>query len=116
MKVIAGKVIVIGGRELEVPPLNIVQLKKYSDVVNARIADDESGFDFMVKQSEVIHAAIQRNYPDIPLEWVQEHVDLANIREIYGAVMAINGIMPSGDKQPGETQPVESIGTQSSVQ
>lgn len=101
---IKGTDIELGGTVYTVPPLNLASLERFQD----RLATYNGGIDkesvaFVV---EVAHAAIKRNYPQMTIDELKENIDLGNIRDIFGAVMNISGLMARGDGSGEATAPV----------
>lgn len=95
---IEGKAIRMGGMDIVVPALNMKKLKEKATEIIAM--DEETD---TVKKLEascaVIHSALQRNYPDITIDEVEELVDMANLQEVTQAVMGQKG-SGLGESQP----------------
>lgn len=96
---ITGVRFLLNGVEREVPPLNIKQMKalkkEFKEIEVARQAklDDDSpekaqledsSFDATVK---IVHAAIQRNYPDYTMDMAESDIDMENISDLIQAAM-----------------------------
>ncbi len=81
----------LGGVEYIVPPLSINGNIQYGDQIAAiNNTDDPVAQGKLMR--DVIHAALVRNYPDITVELVGEHVDLGNMQELFEAVMDVSGL------------------------
>ena len=98
-----GVTVTIGGENYIVPPLNFKQLRAFKPKL-ARLGKDQAG-DLTEEQmdimSEVIHAALTRNYPDLTRERIEEMLDLGNIGRIFKAAMNASGL----EQQQGEAKP-----------
>lgn len=96
---ITGVMFTLNGVQREVPPLNIKQMKalkkEFKEIEAARRAklnDDspekaqleDSSFDATVK---IVHAAIQRNYPDYTMDMAESDIDMENISDLIQAAM-----------------------------
>lgn len=88
--------LMIKGKEHLVPALSIKQLReggldlmKKTDLV-ARESTD--GYDTMEIRSQLIHMALQRNYPTIKLDDVQDSLDLSNTVTIWMSVLGASGL------------------------
>ena len=93
---IDGKTVHMAGTDWVIPPLNFKALRRFREELSTMTPDAlvASG-----KVVDLIHAAMQRNYPDLTLEDVEEMVDMGNVMEVTEAVLAISGLVA---KQPGE--------------
>lgn len=96
-----GMPITIGGVEYIVPPLSFRKVKqlqpeidKLSQINAASVtANSSEATEVMIK---IIHSALQRNYPEITIDELEDMLDLANVRTIIQAVMGISGFVPGG--------------------
>ena len=86
---IDGVKIQIGDKEFEVPALNFKRVrelrplfKKLQDLQGDQNVDSEQ-LDAMI---EIVHQGLQRNYPDITKEELEEILDMQNIQGIIEAV------------------------------
>jgi hypothetical protein len=62
--------------------------------------------------SEIVAAALQRNYPDVSPERVEDLIDLGNANAVLTAVLTGSGLRPS---QAGEAAAVASNGAPSTA-
>ena len=89
-----GVTLKLGDRELEIPPLSIGQLKRLAKEVSA-LQELKPGtainVDMMDMFLNVVHAALSRNYDDVPREWLEDAVDLGNMVDVINAVMNVSG-------------------------
>jgi hypothetical protein len=93
---IDGKTVHMAGTDWVIPPLNFKALRRFRDELGTMTAEALAGSGKII---EIIHAAMQRNYPDLTLEHVEDMVDMGNVMEVTEAVLAISGLVA---KQPGE--------------
>ena len=93
----------LGGRDYIVPPLNFKSLKtirpKLKELTAATgMIPDEGQLETVI---DVVQLALQRNYPSITREELEDAVDLDNLKEIIQAIMGISGLLrevPSDEK------------------
>lgn len=95
--------VTIGGKHFEVKPLNLKSLKvlaekgylqKLSNVGSNSL--DASQVDAVV---QTVAITLQRNYPDITAEWIEEHVEVQDMGEILGTIMTVSGFLGTGEKK-----------------
>ncbi|OGW51751.1 MAG: hypothetical protein A2Y81_12740 [Nitrospirae bacterium RBG_13_43_8] len=86
---IDGTKLKIGDKEFVVSALNFKQVrelrplfKKLQDLQGGENVDSEQ-LDAMI---EIVHQGLQRNYPDITKEELEENLDMQNIQGIINAV------------------------------
>jgi hypothetical protein len=98
---IPGITVRMGGREWTIPPLTLGQLRRLmpkvrqlSDI-NAQMGETQ-----IAVLVEIVTAALQRNYPDITTETVENLLDLGNSGPVLTAVLTGSGL----------TQPVPRAG------
>lgn len=94
--------VAMGGREWTVPPLTLGQLRRLMPKVRqlteigAQMGELQIGV-----LVEIVAAAMQRNYPDVTPEAVEELLDLGNAGTVLNAVLTGSGLK-SQDCLPGE--------------
>jgi len=100
--VVPGVAIAMGGQEWTVPPLTLGQLRQLmpkvrelSDI-NTQMGETQIGL-----LVEIVSAALQRNYPDITTDMVENLLDLGNATPVLNAVLTGSGLRPR-TLQPGE--------------
>lgn len=99
---ISGVSVMMGGREWTIPPLTLGQLRRLMPKVRelseigAEIGETQIGV-----LVEIVAAALQRNYPDITTETVENLLDLGNAGPVLNAVLSGSGLKPRG-RAPGE--------------
>lgn len=99
---IPGVAISMGGREWTIPPLTLGQLRqlmpKVRELSNTNTQIGEAQIGVLV---EIVFAALQRNYPDMTLDRVEDLLDLGNAAPVLNAVLTGSGLRPRAP-QPGE--------------
>lgn len=93
-----GATIKLGEKEYVVPPLNFKALKKLQNHFGALA--HISGGQLLTEEHidsvlEVLLASLQRNYPEMTREFLEEHVDLANVEPLVMAVVNASGLRES---------------------
>jgi hypothetical protein len=82
---------------LYIPALKINQLTRalrlIDEISRLDIEDPEQNERAVNKMMEVIHMAVVRNYPEMTIDELSELVDLGNIRDIFGMVLAGSNII-----------------------
>jgi hypothetical protein len=95
--VIPGIAVMMGGREWTVPPLTLGQLRQLMPKVRqlsepgAQMGETQIGV-----LIDIVAAALQRNYPEITTESVENLLDLGNAGPVLNAVLAGSGLTPRG--------------------
>jgi hypothetical protein len=93
--VIPGITVTMGGQQWTVPPLTLGQLRRLMPKVQQLT---EIGSQMGEKQIgilvEIVAAALQRNYPDISLETLENLLDLGNAGAVLNAVLTGSGLRP----------------------
>lgn len=93
---IPGIEIEICGRTWTVPPLTLGQIRRMwpelSTLKTDRLMADPGVITSVVK---FVTAALQRNYPDLTEEQVEEMLDIANAPAVFMAVMTGSGLKRS---------------------
>lgn len=99
---IPGMAITMGGQEWTVPPLTLGQLRRLMPKVrelseiNTQMSESQIGV-----LVEIVSAALQRNYPDITTDIVENLLDLGNAAPVLNAVLTGSGLKTRA-LQPGE--------------
>jgi hypothetical protein len=101
---IPGVTVAMGGRDWSVPPLTLGQLRrlmpKVRQLTEIGASMGETQIGVLV---EIVTAALQRNYPDITPETVENLLDLGNASAVLNAVLTGSGLR-SGATLLGEAQ------------
>jgi hypothetical protein len=88
----------MGGRDWEVPPLTLGQLRRLMPkvreltTVGASMGEDQIGI-----LAEIVAAALARNYAEMTPELVEDLLDLGNAKEVLQAVLTGSGLRPTGE-------------------
>lgn len=99
-----GVAITMGGQEWVVPPLTLGQLRRLLPKVRqlseigAQMGETQIGV-----LVEIVAAALQRNYPELAAEAVEELLDLGNAAAVLNAVLTGSGLTPTVPL-PGEAE------------
>jgi hypothetical protein len=106
MELIQGRPMQLGRRVLICPALNLKGMRVYKEELNfiergvpeEKRGDREEQYKFLSTLATVALAALQRNYPDITLEEVEDGIDFNNVREITQAVMGASGYLTTSEE------------------
>ena len=96
--------VAMGGQEWTVPPLTLGQLRRLMPKVRqlteigAQMGETQIGV-----LVEIVAAALQRNYPDMTAETVENLLDLGNAGAVLNAVLTGSGLRPR-ERSPGEAR------------
>lgn len=85
-----GITLTLGGTKYVVPPLTLGALQQ----LQPRLAAFQGGVDASSIDTvlDVALAALRRNYPEITREEIAEAIDVANMADVFAAVMGISGL------------------------
>jgi len=100
--VIPGVMVAMGGQQWTVPPLTLGQLRRLMPKVQ-QLTDigSQMGEVQIGVLVEIVAAALQRNYPDISVETVEDLLDLGNASVVLNAVLTGSGLRPR-ERSQGE--------------
>jgi hypothetical protein len=109
--VIPGVKISMGGRDWIVPPLTLGMMRRLLPQI-MRLHDCGAGSSTGSGDGEeidviidLVTAAMQRNYPDMTPQQVEDLLDLGNARAVVAAILTGSGLRPVGeDEAPGVTR------------
>jgi hypothetical protein len=94
---IPGMAVAMGGQDWIVPPLTLGQLRRLMPKVRQLTEIGASmGETQIAVLVDIVAAALQRNYPDITPEKVENLLDLGNASVVLNAVLTGSGLKPSG--------------------
>src|SRR6516225_3481417 len=97
-----GVTIAMGGRDWQVPPLTLGQLRRLMPKVRQLTEIGASmGETQITVLVEIVAAAMQRNYPEATVEMVENLLDLGNASAVLNAVLTGSGLKLS-DSRLGE--------------
>jgi hypothetical protein len=102
--VIPGVKMQLGSQEWIVPPLNIRQLDDEGLCDKAQGIIKEGAKPDFEAAALVVHAALNRNYPDATLGQVKEMLDLGNWLGAVRAVLGRSGLVASGEEPAAQSQ------------
>ena len=104
---IDGIVMKLGDKEYTVPPLNLKRVRKLLPVLQDVIGKpvNELTEEQLNSLTEIVFQSLQRNYPDITKDEVEEIIDFKNLRVVVGAVLGQNRLSEPNPISP--LQPVE---------
>jgi hypothetical protein len=93
--VIPGIMVAMGGQQWTVPPLTLGQLRRLMPKVQQLTEiGSQMGEEQIGTLIEIVAAALQRNYPDISVEIVENLLDLGNAGAVLNAVLTGSGLRP----------------------
>lgn len=92
--IIDGVKIKMAGTDYIVPPLSFKHLRKLQPKLTLLgniigVPSDEQ----MEAVTELVHAALSRNYPEMTPDSVEELIDLSNLSTIMNAIMGVSGLV-----------------------
>ncbi|HUN99574.1 MAG TPA: hypothetical protein VMU69_25485 [Bradyrhizobium sp.] len=100
---IPGVAVMMGGQQWTVPPLTLGQLRRLMPKVR-QLSDvtAQMGETQIAVLVEIVAAALQRNYPEMTEETVENLLDLGNAGPVLNAVLVGSGLKqpvhPSGEE------------------
>ena len=104
----SGKKFKLGDTEYEIPALSLGQLR--NGALAKMQATDElvtagKNWEAIAARGELIHMALTRNYPNVPLDTVMDSLDLNNSAEIWLWILGASGFKPSPEEVAEKTAP-----------
>jgi hypothetical protein len=94
---IPGVTVAMGGLDWIVPPLTLGQLRrlmpKVRQLTEIGASMGEPQISVLV---DIVTAALQRNYPEMTTDQVENFLDLGNASAVLNAVLTGSGLKPSG--------------------
>jgi hypothetical protein len=94
---VPGVTVAMGGQDWIVPPLTLGQLRrlmpKVRQLTEIGASMGEPQISVLV---DIVTAALQRNYPEITPDQVENFLDLGNASAVLNAVLTGSGLKPSG--------------------
>jgi hypothetical protein len=98
---IEGVVIRIAGKEWTVPPLTFRQLRRLQPQIELLATIGAAATPQQIAAvSEIVHAALSRNYPALSTDDVEEMLDLGNAARVISAILRGSGLN-AGEAKPG---------------
>ena len=113
---IPGVAVAMGGQDWLVPPLTLGQLRrlmpKVRQLTEIGASMGEAQIGVLV---EIVAAALQRNYPDVTADNVENLLDLGNASAVLNAVLTGSGLKPRGTPMGEVAAPGASPGAGSAL-
>ena len=104
----SGKKFKLGDTEYEIPALSLGQLRNGA-LEKIRVCDElaeqKKNWESIIARGELIHMALTRNYPNVPLDTVMDVLDLNNSAEIWLWILGASGFKPSPEEVAEKTAP-----------
>ena len=106
-----GTKLVLGGREFILPPLNMRLVKKFNDdleklfKIGTRLATTEE----LEKMTDIILASLQRNYPDLQAEELDDLLDIDTLPSAFMALVKVNRMTKEAKTEGATDQPSPEI-------
>ncbi|MBU6430312.1 MAG: hypothetical protein KGR26_14955 [Cyanobacteria bacterium REEB65] len=110
----AGIPITVGGRDFIVPPLCLRDVKRFLPQMTDLFS--KTPLEQMTMTSDVILAALQRNYPELTMDELDVLLDPMSIQATMEAIMEASGLKKKAaapEPVPAEAETAPSIGTDS---
>ena len=99
---IPGVMVTMGGQQWTVPPLTLGQLRRLMPKVRQLTEIGAQMGEAQIEiLTEIVAAALQRNYPDMTTETVENLLDLGNAGAVLNAVLTGSGLKAQ-ERSPGE--------------
>lgn len=89
---IEGVKVKIGEQEYEIPALNFPRLKKVMALQTKLVGETGEKSDQVDAMTEIIFIAVQRNYPDIKREEIEDSLDMLNVNGILDEILFVSGL------------------------
>lgn len=94
---VPGVTVAMGGQDWIVPPLTLGQLRRLMPKVRQLTEIGASmGEPQIAVLVDIVTAALQRNYPEMTTDQVENFLDLGNASAVLNAVLTGSGLKPSG--------------------
>lgn len=83
---------IIGDEEYIIPALSLGQIKRFlKKIEQMQEGVNQGGVENFDTISQIIHAALSRNYPALTIEDLDEMLDMSNLMTIFNAVLGASG-------------------------
>lgn len=90
-----GRDVEIAGTTYVVPALGLRALRTLAPAIERLTAAERNFADLVDPVVDVVHAAVARNYPDLPRETIEDALDVKNFGPIVQAVLEESGFAPA---------------------
>lgn len=105
---VKGLPVVLSGDTYIVPPIALGALEQLQERI-ASFTGDVTDLKQVATVIDAAHSALKRNYPELSRDQVADMVDVANMAEVFEAVMDVSGLKRKASEQGlgavGEAQP-----------
>ena len=101
---VKGIAVILNGDAHIIPPIALGALEQLQDRIKTFTGDVSD----MAQVSTVIdcaHSALRRNYPDLTRTAVADMIDVANMAEVFEAIMDVSGLKRKAQDAAGEPAP-----------
>lgn len=108
---IDGATVHMGGKDWNIPPLSLKLLRKYQVKLSAFGQIQDGALPTNEQLETMINLVLDnmnRVYPDLTMDQLEDMMDVSNCKEIFMAVMGVSGLV----KKEGEASPGEQPGSQ----
>ena len=95
----------LGDKSYKVPPLNFKSIRALMGKLNTISAMQKNSMptdDQIQVVSELMQAALARNYPNLSLDDIEDGLDMGNFGNALAAVMGTSGLVKQGTPGSGE--------------
>ncbi len=101
---IPGVTVQMGGQDWIVPPLTLGQLRRLMPKVRQMTEIGANMGDSQIEVLiEIVTAGLQRNYPEMTPDKVENMLDLGNSANVLNIILTGSGLKPKGEAQAGMT-------------
>lgn len=104
---VKGITVPLGGQDYVIPPIALGALEQLQERISKFTGDVTDALQ-VATVIDAAHAALKRNYPDITRADVADLIDVANMADVFTAVMDVSGLKrkgleaaPMGEALPG---------------
>ena len=112
---VPGVAVAMGGQDWIVPPLTLGQLRrlmpKVRQLTEIGVSMGEAQINVLI---DIVAAALQRNYPEMTPDKVENLLDLGNASAVLNAVLTGSGLKPGGAAMGEASAPGTSPGADGS--
>jgi hypothetical protein len=86
---IPGTIVAMGGQDWEIPALSITHLRAFLPKIQqlSALGPNQIGDAQLTTLIEIVTAAMQRNYPELTTDKVEQLLDLKNAVTVLGAIL-----------------------------
>jgi hypothetical protein len=93
-----GKEVKIGGKTYLFAPISIGQMKRFMKAIEKIQGGDSTQEETLENSLAIIRASLQRNYPSMTGEWIEENIiDPTNLGSLFNVALEASGFK-AGEK------------------